>query len=293
VAVKRIGFIGLGMMGSRMAASLCRAGFELTVWNRTPSTAQAWVAEHDGSLASSPAHLASASDLVISMVVDGPQVREVLLGPDGVVAGASDGLLCVDCSTIGPHVAREIGADLAQHGVRLIDAPVTGSTPQAQDATLTIMVGGARADLDEARPALEAMGQMVVHAGALGSGQAVKVINNAVAAVNTVTVAEALLSAAAAGIDLDALVAVMNKGSAASRMLEMKAGPMRAHDYTALFRLAHMAKDVALCLESSPAPFRGAELALADMRAAQAAGFSDSDFAALLESVQDRTSQQL
>jgi 3-hydroxyisobutyrate dehydrogenase-like beta-hydroxyacid dehydrogenase len=289
----RVGFIGLGMMGSLMAASLRRAGFELTVWNRTTATAAAWVDEHGGELAGTPAEVAANSQIVVSMVVDGTQVRDVLLGKSGVADGAPDGLLCVDCSTIGPDAARSIGGELSARGLRMLDAPVTGSTPAAREATLTIMVGGAPDDLERARPVLGAMSATIVHAGALGAGQAIKVINNAVAAVNAVTVAEALLAGAAAGIDLDALVAVMSGGSGASKMLETKAQPMRDHDYTPLFRLAHMAKDVRLCLESSPIPFRSAQFALEDLLASDRAGFGDADFAAVLEAVQARTENRL
>jgi 3-hydroxyisobutyrate dehydrogenase-like beta-hydroxyacid dehydrogenase len=290
---QRIGFIGLGLMGSLMAASLRRAGFELTVWNRTAAKAEAWVAEHGGQLAQTPAELAASVDVVVSMVVDGAQVHEVLLGNGGVIEGAAPGLLCIDCSTIGRTAAQQIGAELATHGLRPLDAPVTGSTPAAREATLTIMVGGAPADVAEARPVLEAMGRTVVPAGPLGDGQAIKVINNAVAAANAVTVAEALLAGAAAGVDLDALVAVMEGGSGGSKMLELKATPMRTHDYTPLFRLNHMAKDVELCLAGSPSSFRAAELALEDLRAAERAGFAQADFAALLEAVQERTGEQL
>jgi 3-hydroxyisobutyrate dehydrogenase len=290
---QRVGFIGLGLMGSLMATSLRRAGFALTVWNRTTEKAEQWVAEHGGELAATPAELAAHVDLVVTMVIDGPQVHEVLLGSSGVASGARPGLLCVDCSTIGPRAAREIGEQLAVRGLRMLDAPVTGSTPAAREATLTIMAGGAPADLEQARPALEAMGQRLIHAGPLGSGQAIKVINNAVAAVNAVTVAEALIAGASAGVDLDALVAVMQSGSGASKMLEQKAGPMREHDYTPLFRVAHMAKDVQLCLENSPSPFPSAESALRDLLAAADAGFADADFAAVLEAVQARTRNRL
>jgi 3-hydroxyisobutyrate dehydrogenase-like beta-hydroxyacid dehydrogenase len=290
---RRIGFIGLGLMGALMAASLRRAGFELTVWNRTTEKAERWAAEHGARVAKTPAQVADGAELVISMVVDGPQVEAVLLGADGVADGASAGLVCVDCTTIGPRWAREIGAGLAERGLRLVDAPVTGSTPAARDGTLTIMTGGEPEDVARAQPALAAMGSKVVHAGALGQGQLVKVINNAVAAANAVTLAEALLTGAAAGADLDALLAVMSAGSGSSRMLELKAAPMRAHDYTPLFRTAHMAKDVALCLESSPSEFRAAALALEDLRDAEREGFADADFVALIEAVQERMGQRL
>lgn len=287
-AAKRIGFIGLGIMGSRMAANLQRAGFEVTVWNRTQQTAHDWAAEHGGHLAQSPASVAAAADLVFTMVVDGPQVRELLLGSQGVAQGAEPGLLCVDCSTIGQAEARSIGAELAARGLRLLDAPVTGSMPAARDGTLLIMVGGEADDVAQARPALEAMGQTVLHVGPLGSGQAIKVINNSVAAANVATVAEALIAGRAAGVDLDSLVAVMEGGSAGSRMLTLKQESMRSHDFTPLFRLAHMIKDVELCLGATSAPFESAERALTDMRAAEQLGHGDDDFAALVEAVEQR-----
>jgi 3-hydroxyisobutyrate dehydrogenase-like beta-hydroxyacid dehydrogenase len=293
VPATRIGFIGLGIMGSRMAANLARAGFEVAVWNRTEQTARDWVAEHGGTLAASPAELAAGTDLLFTMVVDGPQVRSVLLGEGGVAEGARDGLLCVDCSTIGQPAALEIGAELAERGLRLLDAPVTGSLPGARDGTLLIMIGGEAADVDEARPAFEAMGKTILHVGPLGSGQAIKVIANAVAVAHAATVAEGLIAGKAAGVDLDALVAVLDGGAGSSRMLTLKQEPMRTHDFTPLFRLAHMIKDVELCLEASSVPFESAERALEDMRRAAAAGHGDDDFAALLVSVEERDGLRL
>jgi 3-hydroxyisobutyrate dehydrogenase-like beta-hydroxyacid dehydrogenase len=288
-AAKRIGFIGLGIMGSRMAANLQRAGFEVTVWNRTQQTAHDWAAEHGGQVAKSPAALAAAADIVFTMVVDGPQVRELLLGGEGVAQGAEPGLLCVDCSTIGQAETLSIGDELAARGLRLIDAPVTGSMPAARDGTLLIMVGGGADDVAQARPALEAMGQLVLHVGPLGSGQAIKVINNSVAAANLATAAEALIAGTAAGLDLDSLVAVMEGGSASSRMLTLKQESMRSHDFPPLFRLSHMIKDVELCLGASSVPFESAERALADMRAAEAMGHGNEDFSALVEAVEQRS----
>ena len=289
----RVGFIGLGIMGSRMAANLVRAGFEVTVWNRTAQTARDWAAEHGGQVAPTPAALAAGVDLVITMVVDGPQVQEVLLGGDGVAEGAPAGLLCIDCTTIGQAAALDIGAGLRERGLRLLDAPVTGSLPGARDGTLLIMIGGDGADLEEARPAFEAMGKTILHVGPLGSGQAIKVISNSVAVANAATVAEGLLAGQAAGVDLDALVAVMEGGAASSRMLTLKQEPMRTHDFTPLFRLAHMIKDVELCLAASTVPFESAQRALDDMRAAAALGHGDEDFAALLVSVEQRTGRRL
>ena len=284
----RVGFAGLGIMGSRMAANLARAGHELTVFNRTQATAQAFAAEHGATVAERPADL-SGCDVVVTMVVDGPQVEQVLLGPDGVAEGARDGLLCVDMSTIAPTEARAIGAALAQRGVRFADAPVTGSSPKAQDGTLTIMAGGDAADVGEARPLLDVMGELIVHVGPLGQGQMVKLINNAVAAANATALGEALLLAQATSVDLDALEQVMAAGSGASAMLALKAGPMRRHDYATLFKLEHMLKDVRLCLEeaqSAGAPFPAAAHARDVLVAARGRGHADDDFAALVEALE-------
>jgi 3-hydroxyisobutyrate dehydrogenase-like beta-hydroxyacid dehydrogenase len=197
----RVAFLGLGIMGSRMAANLHQAGFELTVWNRTESKARQLGERHRVPVAATPAEAVAGAEAVVTMLVDGPQVREVLLA-----AAPSEGTLCIDCSTIGPTAVREIAAALPS--VRMIDAPVTGSAPRAEDGTLTIMVGGEPADFDRARPLLEAMGKVIVHAGPLGHGQMVKLINNAVAATNAAVVGQALLVGAKTGVDLDALIEV-------------------------------------------------------------------------------------
>jgi 3-hydroxyisobutyrate dehydrogenase-like beta-hydroxyacid dehydrogenase len=292
----RVAFLGLGIMGSRMAANLRRAGFELTVWNRTKAKAEAFADEHGATVADTPALAAAESDIVITMVVDGDQVEQVLLGPDGVATRARPGLLCVDCSTIGPTATRAIAEVLEHHGVHLLDAPVTGSSPRAEDGTLTIMAGGTEEDFARARPVLEAMGALIVHAGPLGHGQMVKLINNSVAAINATVVGEALLVGKRAGVDLDALTKVMAAGSGSSTMLELKAGPMREHDYTTLFKLGHMLKDVRLCLEegqTAGVPFPTAAYVREILSAADGRGLGDADFAALIEVLEGRAATRL
>ena len=282
----RVAFLGLGIMGSRMAANLDRSDFELTVWNRTTAKAQAFCGGHRAQLARTPAQAAEGAEVVVTMVVDGPQVEHVLLGTDGVASGAHEGVLCVDCSTIGAAATQRIAAALHRRGIRMIDAPVTGSAPRAQDGTLTIMVGGTTADVERARPVLQAMGETIIHVGPLGHGQTVKLLNNAVAATNAATLAQALIAGARAGLDLEALVAVMRSGSAASTMVELKAEPMRKHDYSTLFKLDHMLKDVRLCLEESEsagAAFPYAALTRETLVAAATMGHGEDDFAALLE----------
>jgi len=286
----RVGFIGLGIMGVRMAANLARAGVELTVQTRTREKAEAFAAEHPGvAVADSPAELAARSAVVITMVVDAAQVEEVLLGPKGAAGGDHGDLLCVDMSTIGAAHARRIGAALASRGVGFVDAPVTGSAPKARDATLTTMAGGDEGDVARAEPLLDHMGSRVVHAGPLGHGQLAKVLNNAVAAANTVTLAEALLVGDAAGLDLDALEQAMGAGSGASAMLALKAGAMREHDFSPLFKAAHMLKDVVLALDEAQAagaPFEAAARARSVLTATLARGHGDADFAALIEALE-------
>jgi 3-hydroxyisobutyrate dehydrogenase-like beta-hydroxyacid dehydrogenase len=293
----RVAFLGLGIMGSRMAANLAKGGFELTVWNRTPSAAERFCAEHAGAgAARTPAEAARDCALIVTMVVDAAAVAQVLLGKDGAAQGAAPDALFIDCSTIGRTATIEIGEALAQRGQRMVDAPVTGSAPRAQDGTLTIMAGGSEEDFARARPALEAMGELIVHAGGLGDGQMVKLINNAVAATNAAVAGQALLVGARAGLDLDALTAVLRAGSGASAMLELKAGAMREHDYTTLFKLEHMLKDVRLCLEEGQragAPFPFAALTREILTAAVGRGHGEDDFAALIEVLEGEAGTRL
>jgi 3-hydroxyisobutyrate dehydrogenase len=288
--VDRIGFVGLGIMGSRMAANLRRAGYELTVYNRTRERADAWAAEDGGTVVATPAAVGAASDVVITMVVDGAQVTEVLLGDDGVASGAADGTLCVDMSTIAPGDSRRIAAALQERGIGFVDAPVTGSSPKAEDGTLTIMAGGAPEQFERARPLFEVMGELIVHVGdEVGQGEMVKLINNAVAAANANTLAQALVVGRATGVDLDALTRVMSAGSGGSAMLALKAGPMREHDYSTLFKLEHMLKDVRLCLEEGQAagvPFPAAASVREALTAGMGRGLGDADFAAIVEAVE-------
>jgi 3-hydroxyisobutyrate dehydrogenase-like beta-hydroxyacid dehydrogenase len=286
-----VAFLGLGIMGSRMAANLQRKGFAVRAWTHTAGKAQAWAHEHDGATAAAtPAEAAAGADIVISMVVDGDQVRTILLeGDDAAVAGARDGqepVLFVDMSTIAPADARSIAAALAERGHRFVDAPVTGSSPRAQDGTLTIMAGGAPEDVARAQPAFEAMGETIVHVGAVGHGQIIKLINNAVAAANAATLAQALVVGAGTGVDLEALTKILAAGSGNSTMVGLKAEPMRQHAYATLFKTDHMLKDVRLCLEEAQAagvPFPAANAARDALVAAVGRGYGEADFAAIVE----------
>ena len=292
----RIGFLGLGIMGSRMAANLARAGFPLSVWTHTAGKAARWASEHGATACATPAEVARRSDVLVSMVVDGEQVAQILLGEDGAVHGAHAGMLCVDCSTIAPSDTRRIGAELLEREVRMLDAPVTGSSPRAQDGTLTIMVGGATEDLARARPLLETMGRLIVHVGELGQGEMLKLINNALGAANAAALAEALLLARATGVNLDAFVEVTMAGSGASAQLQMKSKPMREHDYTTLFKTAHLLKDVRLCLDEAQAagvPFPSAAHARSLLVATVGRGHGEEDYAAVIEAAEGLAGRRL
>jgi 3-hydroxyisobutyrate dehydrogenase-like beta-hydroxyacid dehydrogenase len=287
-----VGFVGLGIMGSRQAANLAEAGYELTVFNRTRERAEAWVAEHGGHVAGTPREVAERSDVVITMVVDGPQVEQMLLGDDGAVAGARPGTLFVDMSTIAPATARDLAERLSAEGHAFVDAPVTGSSPKAEAGTLTIMVGGAADDVARARPLFEIMGEKIVHAGGAGQGQAVKVLSQGVTAVNCATLAQAITVGRRVGLDLGALLEVMTGGSSDSTMRELKGQAMVDHDIPVLFKLEHMLKDVHLCLEESRAAgasFPFAALAGELYSAGVGRGLGEEDFAAVLEVVEGLT----
>ena len=285
----RAAFIGLGIMGRPMAANLARAGIPVTVWNRTREKAEALAAEHElVTVADSPAAAAEAAGTAISMVPDAPEVEAVMVGEEGAGEGLPQGGLAIDMSTIAPSASRRIGELLGERGIAFLDAPVTGSRPKAEDATLTIMAGGEEADFERARPLFEAMGKLVVHVGPQGHGSLAKLVNNTLAAVNTVALAEGITLARAAGMDVDAALRVVAAGSGESAMRALKSGPMVDGDYEPLFKLEHMLKDVryfgaeARDLGLDP---EVAEAALERYAQAAASGLGEQDFAAVMEAV--------
>jgi 3-hydroxyisobutyrate dehydrogenase-like beta-hydroxyacid dehydrogenase len=292
----KIAFLGLGIMGSRMAANLARAGHELTVWNRTASTAEEFATAHSVASASTPAQAAAGAELVFTMVVDGAQVQSVLLGEDGAARDAEPGTLFVDCTTIGPAWTLELGKSLDAKGFSLLDAPVTGSSPKAEDGTLTFMVGATEQEFEMVRPALQAMGSLIVRCGDRGQGQMVKLINNAVSISNAATLAQALVVARKAGVDMEALVPVLASGAAGSTMVNMKSKPMLEHDFTPLFKLEHMLKDVALCLQEGQrlqVPFPTAAYAHELLLAGMARGRGSDDISAIVEPIEDQAGIRL
>ncbi len=197
MASERVAFLGLGIMGWPQAANLRAAGYELTVWTRDSDKAQRFAAEHSATAVASPREAVAEAGVAITMLPDSPEVEAVL-----EEAQPPEGSLVIDMSTIRPTASRALAERLRARGVAFLDAPVTGSRPKAEDGTLTIMVGGEASDLERARPLLEAMGRLVVHAGPNGHGSMVKLINNTLAAVNAAALAEGITLAQAAGVDL-------------------------------------------------------------------------------------------
>jgi len=258
--VERIGFIGLGTMGAAMAGHLVRAGHPMTVWNRTPGRARDLVAR--GAVeAPDPARLAAASEVVLVCVSDTPDVEMVLLGPSGVAVGAAPGTLVIDCSTIAPGATRGFAARLAEHGVALVDAPVSGGSEGAQKATLSIFVGGESGDVERARPILARIGKTITHVGPVGAGQAVKAVNQVILAGTYLGVAEGIVLALKAGLDVEQVVAALSGGAAQSWVLANRSGRMLANDYPLGFKVALHLKDLVIALDL--ADELGAELPVA------------------------------
>jgi 3-hydroxyisobutyrate dehydrogenase-like beta-hydroxyacid dehydrogenase len=285
----KIGFVGLGIMGGPMAANLAKAGFELSVYTRTHEKAERFAAEHGGAAAATPREAAEGAAAVITMVPDAPEVEEVLLGGDGAVHGLTEGALAVDMSTIAPTAARAVGERLADDGVAFLEAPVSGSRPKAEDGTLTIMVGGERDDFDRAKPLFDAMGERIVYVGPRGHAQLAKLLTNTMGAVHAAALAESVIAVEAAGIDPGAFLEVAAGSAGNSTVLGLKGRPMFERDFTPLFKLEHMLKDVRHCLAEARA--LGVELRLGSMVEplfAQVAedGHGEEDFAAVIRAVE-------
>ena len=246
--MERVGFVGLGTMGVAMAANLARAGFPLAVWNRTVGRA-AELEALGATVATTPAAMAAAADVIVTCVSDTPDVERVLFGPAGIVEGASAGTLVIDCSTISPSATRGFGERLAEHGVHLIDAPVSGGSEGAQKGTLTIFVGGDAADVERARPVLAGMGKTITHLGPLGSGQAAKAVNQVILAGAYLGVAEGIVLAIKAGLDPEQLVGALSGGAARSWVLENRSARMIANEYPLGFKVALHRKDLGIALQ--------------------------------------------
>jgi 3-hydroxyisobutyrate dehydrogenase len=242
-----VAYLGLGIMGAAMAANLARAGHRVRLWNRTggrPGLAMAQDA--GGVVCGSIAEAVSGVEVVLLCLGDQRDVEEVCLGNGGVAEAVQPGTLVVDMATTGPRCAKAVGECLGRQGIRFLDAPVSGGDVGARAGTLTIMVGGASEDFLACTPLFECMGKVVVHCGPVGSGQAVKLCNQVLCALNMVGVCEALSLAQAMNIDPTLVVEVCATGAAGSWALSNLAPKILAHDLEPAFMIKHMLKDLAL-----------------------------------------------
>jgi 3-hydroxyisobutyrate dehydrogenase len=287
----RIGFLGLGTMGAAMAANLARAGFAVTAWNRTPGRAPG-LDQLGISRADTPADVARRSDVVVVCVSDTPDVEAVLFGRDGLASGARKGLLVIDCSTIAPSPTREFADRLRADGVAFVDAPVSGGSEGAQKGTLTIFCGGAEPDVERARPILAALGKTITHVGPSGAGQAVKAVNQVILAGTYLGVAEGIVLAMKAGLDVAQVVEALGGGAAQSWVLGHRSERMRTNAYPLEFKVALHRKDLGIALEM--AREMGADLPVAELAAEfetelVGRGHADDDMSALARVIRDRS----
>ncbi|MGH3762279.1 2-hydroxy-3-oxopropionate reductase [Actinophytocola sp.] len=284
----RIAFVGLGTMGLPMATNLVRAGHDVTGHNRSPART-ATFAEAGGTAAGSVAEAVRDAEVVITMLPDSPDVETVVLGgadgTGGVLAAAGKGTLLIDMSTISPSTARTVAERAADAGLRALDAPVSGGEQGAVAGSLSIMVGGAEADVTAALPLLRAMGSTIVHVGPAGAGQTVKAANQLITAGNLGLLAEAVVFLAAHGVDLSSAMEVIGDGLAGSTILERKSPAMLDRDFDPSFRIDLHHKDLGILLESARAAGVVTPLGATVgqlMAAAKAQGHGGLDHSALL-----------
>ena len=245
-----IGFIGLGIMGEPMAKNLIKAGFDLIVYNRTKSKTDS-LKQLGAIVASSPAEIANNSKYIITMLTDSPDVTQVILGQSGVYEGIQNDSIVIDMSTISPNVTRDINSKLANKKSFLLDAPVSGGSWGAIEATLSIMVGGDKEAFDKSIPLFEGMGKNIVHTGPSGMGQTTKLINQILVAGTMNAVAEALVFAAKSGADLEKTIAAVGGGAAASWQLNTLGPKLIQGDFEPGFMVKLQQKDLRLVIEAA------------------------------------------
>ncbi len=251
MAGERVAFIGLGVMGYPMAGHLAAAGHEVTVYNRTTAVAQRWADEHGGERASTPAEAAEGAAYVFACVGNDDDLRSVVLGDDGVLAGMAEGAVFVDHTTASANVARELGAIAAERGVGFLDAPISGGQAGAENGQLTVMVGGAPEVFASAEPLMQVYGRAVTLLGPIGSGQLTKMSNQIAIAGTLQGLSEALNFAVRAGLDGKQVVDVISKGAAGSWQMENRGETMIDDEFEFGFAVDWMSKDLGIALDEA------------------------------------------
>jgi 3-hydroxyisobutyrate dehydrogenase-like beta-hydroxyacid dehydrogenase len=259
-----VGFVGLGIMGLPMARNLSRAGFPLTAYDKSPAAAEKAAGAISGlKLADSPAEVARASSMVVTMLPSGEYVREVALGENGLIHGFAEGALLLDTSSSEPWLTLEIAQSLARAGVAMVDAPVSGAQPGAQAAELVFMVGAKGPDLERVRPLLDAMGRQVFHLGGIGAGHTMKCINNLITAMTFMATAEGLAIGKKLGLDPEAMTDVLNVSTGMSWISQTQIRQrITSRAFDDAFRLELMVKDINIAMKlagekSIPLPLCG------------------------------------
>lgn len=286
--MEKIGFIGLGIMGGPMAANLVNAGYDVTGFARS-SSSQERLEKAGAKSAGSIAETVDGADVVITMLPDSPEVDEVVLGEDGVLASAGPDLLLIDMSTIAPETSVAVAERAKESGVQVLDAPVSGGEPGAIEGSLSIMVGGDAEAFEKARPILEHLGKTIVHVGEHGAGQTVKAANQLLVAGIIGLVSEAIVLLEASGVDGERGLEVLAGGLAGNTVLDRKAASMLAREFTPGFRIDLHHKDMGIALATARTagvalPVTGVVAQL--MAAARAAGHGSLDHSALLNVIE-------
>lgn len=283
--MENVALLGLGNMGAGMAGQLLRAGYPLTVWNRTIERAKAF--ERAGAyVAASPREAAERAEIVVSMVADDEASRLVWTGEHGALAGVRPGSILVESSTLSPGWVRELAMAAGEKGCELLDAPVTGSKPQANSGELLFLVGGKRPTLDRVRPVLSAMGRDVIHLGPIASGALMKLINNFVCGVQAAALAEALALIEKSGLNRDQASMILLNGAPGSPLVKAVAPRMLARDYSVNFALELMRKDLSYASaegDRNSIPLSTAASALRLFDKAVEQGIGKLDFSAVVE----------
>lgn len=282
--MKKIGFIGLGIMGKPMSKNLIKAGYQLVVYD-IREEAVAEVVQAGAEAGTSPKDVASKTEVIITMLPNSPHVKDVVLGENGVIEGAKEGSIVIDMSSIAPLISREVGEKLAQKKIRFMDAPVSGGEPKAIDGTLSIMVGGKQADFEECLPILKCMGASAVLCGDVGAGNVTKLANQIIVAVNIAAMSEALVLATKAGVNPESVYKAIRGGLAGSTVLDAKAPLVMDRKFDPGFRINLHIKDLNNILETGhevgvPLPLTASVMEM--MQALKVEGHGDKDHGGLV-----------
>nr|WP_245867530.1 2-hydroxy-3-oxopropionate reductase [Sporomusa silvacetica] len=280
----KIGFIGLGIMGKPMSKNLLKAGYELVVMDRNQKAVDEVVAAGAKAVAT-PKEVAQQTDIIVTMLPNSPHVKEVVLGENGVIEGAKKGAIVADMSSIAPLVSRELAQKLAEKGVEMLDAPVSGGEPKAVDGTISVMVGGKQEVFDKCYPVLKAMAGSVVRTGDVGAGNITKLANQIIVALNIAAVSEALVLASKAGVEPELVYQAIRGGLAGSTVLDAKAPMMMDRNFKPGFRINLHIKDLNNVLETShevgvPLPLTSAVMEM--MQSLKVDGMDQDDHSSLV-----------